>query len=88
MPLWIRSQDKISLIECNNFIIVCRDNGFAIHTCVLQALKLNARLGYYSTKEKALKVLDKIQEHITKNEAGIYNSKFGVYQMPQDDEVK
>lgn len=81
MGIWIRSQDKISLIECNNFIIVCRDNGFAIHTCVLQALKLNARLGYYSTKEKALKVLDRIQSLIAQGYCG-------VFQMPQDDEVE
>ncbi len=77
--MWIRSQDKEMIMNCNALGIGLEDdksiysNGYV--------------LGEYSTKEKALKVLDMIQEHITKNEAGIYNSKFGVYQMPQDSEV-
>ena len=39
-----------------------------------------ANLGQYSSQEKALKVMDMIERHI------IYLS--GVFQMPQDNEVK
>jgi len=39
-------------------------------------------IGEYSTREKALKVLDEIQKLIYDYQLG------GVFQMPQDDEVK
>lgn len=50
-------------------------------------------LGKYSTKEKTLKVLDRIQEHIDEptyvnglvNEYACYDKE--VFQMPQDDEI-
>ena len=51
-------------------------------------------IGDYSTKEKAIKVLDMIQEEylkpiyqnfIDENEVAIYKNK--VFQMPQDSEV-
>lgn len=84
MGLWVRSQHKEMLIKVNNFFVndlfVC-GNGIA--------------LGKYSTKEKALKVLDMIQECIEYNNSS-HNSQwdstpyrvYNVFQMPQDiDEV-
>ena len=52
-------------------------------------------LGEYTTEEKTLKVLDKIQSAIIKNET-IYAHEFSgsgvrdydIFQMPQDDEVE
>ena len=85
MGLWVRSQHKEMLIKVNNFFVndlfVC-GNGIA--------------LGKYSTKEKALKVLDMIQECIEYNNSS-HNSQwdstpyrvYNVFQMPQDiDEVE
>ena len=89
MGIWIRSQDKEKLININeHFSIEYTDVG--MDKTQLKSIKYaiwgdNVKLGIYSSKAKALKVLDDIEEHITKNEAGIYNSKFGVFQMPQDE---
>lgn len=94
----IRSQNKEDLMQlddisvcqrgdfpdiCSNFAVVCYRQG--TH-CVL---------GEYSTKEKAIKVLDNIEERylqygtIRDGRGNIYNAvivpKF--FQMPQDDEV-
>ena len=58
MSLWIRSQDKELLMNCNAVGIGLEDdksiysNGYV--------------LGTYSTKEKALKVLDMIEKALTK----------------------
>lgn len=72
--MWIRSQDKRKLINVHT-IGLCNDD------TEIWGFETSLMLGKYSTKEKALKVLDMIQEHID------YNSNFGVFQMPQDDEV-
>ena len=80
--MWIKSQDKCTLINAKKFEIA------DFHTLYKNGIWGDDNLlGEYSTREKALKVLNMIQEQKTKNEAGIYNSKFGVYQMPQDDEI-
>lgn len=73
--MWVRSQDKTRLLKANYI----RKNGSfieAVHSemgCTL--------MGKYSTEEKALKVLNAIQESIDKK-------YYGVFQMPQDDEVE
>lgn len=48
----------------------------------------NLNCGTYSNKEKALKVLDKIQEHIKNMYVGTGNFMGYLFQMPQDDEVE
>lgn len=77
--MWIRSQDKEMLIKA-----VCIYLGSENHEDCIRASSVNGIIGYigkYSTKEKALKVLDEIQKHI-------YDYQLeGVFQMPQDDEV-
>ena len=85
--MWIRSQNKRILTEINDVEI---DGGFKVWGSGLL-------IGEYSTEEKALKVLDEIQNAIENN--GYYNIdnfclntyalKRGtqVYQMPADDEV-
>ena len=87
--MWIRSQDKIRLIN-SDYIIVYKNeirastnsDGFLI------------TIGEYSSQEKALKVLDMIQECIEHNNSH-HNARIGtpyleynVFQMPLDSEVK
>ena len=77
MSLWIRSQDKEMIINCYALEIDLGDgksicsNGYV--------------LGTYSTKEKALKVLDMIETHLEELEYKIHNRNV-IFQMP-DDEV-
>lgn len=84
MSLWIRSQDKEKLININeHFSIEYTDVG--MDKTQLKSIKYaiwgdNVKLGVYSTEEKALKVLDIIQNAIL--------TDFIVFQMPQDDEVE
>lgn len=79
MGIWIRSQNKLKLTECKEIIIDQNDcfeyifEGYAIDD-------IPTILGTYSTEEKAIKVLDMIQEHIA-----THSNK--VFQMPQDEEV-
>ena len=74
--MWIRSQDKTRLVK-TNYIRVNGNDIEAIHSDMLCTT-----IGCYSTKEKALKVLDKIVEEIN------YGDLQNVFQMPQDDEVE
>ena len=82
--MWIRSQDKEVLT-----------NGDTIYYCTKYGMYTEIRCGKaginddydlvlaaYSTKEKALKVLDMIQKFICD-----YKIK-ELFQMPQDDEVE
>lgn len=72
--MWIRSQDRKILTEVHNLDI---DDINQIWGC-------SSLLGKYSSKEKALKVLDEIQELI------YFNAKDNgfTYQMPQDEDVE
>lgn len=90
----IRSQNREELVEARriyimgicDYYIVCCESEFGSN-----------RIGKYSTKEKALKVLDMIQEHIC-NKIGMYfhlNKGYGdgyectePFEMPQDSEVE
>lgn len=103
--IWVRSQDKEMLVEASNFrIFEGLDKGKVSYYTVdidsdLPQHPFTFELGRYSTKEKALKVLDMIQEKITnrlKNELLVhvttrsdlaYINGSAVFQMPQDDEV-
>ena len=90
--MWIRSQDKRTLIKFEDIEI----SGTEIVTIARYGV---AKLGIYSTEEKALKVLDMIEKIIDEQEEfkaqgeerkgnNSYRRmiKF-VFQMPQDDEV-
>lgn len=70
--MWIRSQDLKALVNVQNIEMdgECEIWGFGNATL----------LGKYSTKEKALKVLDDIEHSLEYP----YNT---VFQMPQDDEI-
>ena len=89
MKLWIRSQDKESLVKFEKIELIydylCSNDVQLIH---IETDK--GRIGSYSTKERALEILDEIQNHMKKigkmeldNDKGlIYYSN--IYEMPQE----
>jgi hypothetical protein len=82
--MWIRSQNEELLIKAT-CVYLSSEN----HICAYAPNTGgdNWYIGKYSTKEKALKVLDMIQKRI--NRAFMYDYQPGlVFQMPQDDEVE
>jgi hypothetical protein len=90
--MWIRGQNKLTLQNVNRLVIEQFEIGIYI-------VGNGCTLGIYSTKEKALKVLDEIQtcimtEHQFYTEdvncIGKYFTKEykEIYQMSQDEEVE
>ena len=88
----IRSQDKemiINMAATNHIYVreVYRPSG-----SLIDISSDEMRLGYYSTKEKAIKVLDMIQKRYEEYETErIYKEgvfKIETFQMPEDSEVK
>lgn len=61
MELWIRSQDKMKLVKVNFVYIRESDNHFTIYG---ETIDSGPIIGTYKTKERALEVLDEIQETI------------------------
>jgi len=88
----IRSQDKriiANLDNCMRIEVIECDGYFAIGS--YESTRY-ARLGHYSTEEKAIKVLDMIQSAYSKSFEEERNNYIGhrynvVFQMPQDSEV-
>lgn len=93
MEMWIRSQNKEVITNTNTIMLFNNFMGIDGSCIVDRNGDVEILLGEYSTKEKALKVLDEIQDHINEptytnyivNEYAHYDK--GVFQMPQDDEV-
>lgn len=58
MELWVRSQDKKRLISVTNLYIPISRNGedFSIYT-----FDTDVELGIYKTEERAIEILDEIQ---------------------------
>lgn len=91
--MWIRSQDNKALENCEN---IFKDIDYKKNICISCMTKNNTYsiLGYYSSEEKALKVLDMIQERIIEiDKTKFFGSKEEVYisnvfQMPYDYEVE
>lgn len=77
--MWIRSQSKKALLNVNQVVInnTKDESEYYIHGYSERGIDI---LGVYSTEEKALKVLDYIQDNL---EYPYYN----VFQMPTDNEV-
>ena len=94
--MWIRSQNKKVLINANNIRIISDSRSYDI-ICDFYDGEYYY-LGEYSTKEKALKVMDMIQNAITGTRfeftdivrdcdlAGI--EIHNVFNMPKDEEVE
>lgn len=77
--MWIRSQRRNTLVNIN-FMRVINDGNYCL-ICGATTDGCDCELGVYSTEEKALKVLDRIEELI-ENQCGL------TFYMPTDDEVK
>lgn len=77
--MWIRSQNKKYLINCKNLGIRKMLNKYVV--ALISECADFYTLGSYSTEEKALKVLDEIQNR----KEYLYPKAF---QMPQDYEVE
>lgn len=74
--MWIRSQDLYTLIKCERLSIrqcASKERCIIGDECIV--------LGVYSTQEKALRVLDWIQNQIE-------YKNVEVHQMPQDEDVE
>ena len=90
--MWIRGQNKLTLQNVNRLVIEQFEFGIYI-------VGNGCTLGIYSTKEKALKVLDEIQtsimtEHQYHTDDANCTRRFftkewkEIYQMPQDEDVE
>lgn len=90
--MWVRSQNRMQLQNVNRLVIEQFEIGIYI-------VGNGCTLGIYSTKEKALKVLDEIQTSImTEHQFRIdelnctmrfFTKEYKeIYQMPQDEEVE
>lgn len=96
--MWIRSQDKETLTNANHLAIRYLNGSYSIFTDNHLAPNEICNLATYSTKEKAMKVLDTIHFYLNKGytettintqEKYIKEQKhFNVFLMPQDDEVE
>ena len=64
MELWVRSQDKKRLISVTNLYIPISRNGedFSIYT-----FDTDVELGIYKTEERALEVLDEIEDEMRRS---------------------
>ena len=83
--MWIRSQNRNVLVNADKFSVSKEHEVFRIYS-------VNSFLGEYSTEEKALKVMDMIEDAILKCEAmrtGYAEYDFGefVFDMPDDKDV-
>ena len=89
MKFWIRSQDKETLILAEEISSWSDANDSKL----FYVSAYSNILGTYSSKEKALKVLDMIEEYLKEPKFYNYNGDTfipinkAVFQMPQDDEV-
>lgn len=93
--MWIRSQDRKILINASDLRIHEERKGFYIRSRI-------DVLGTYSTEEKAMKVMDGIQDFLYKGTKSYHSvepvsvingftpykiEREHVFQMPKDDEV-
>lgn len=101
MNLWIRSQMKNNLVSADNFHVEFNEDNYTFQiTC--EKWDSEYCLGEYSTEEKALKVLDMIQNYIRQCKIDdtvkhivrrvpldniTFQKKLYVFQMPLDNEV-
>ena len=83
MEIWIRSQNGEVILKCNDFFIHKSEFKELYYICTNNIYLL----GTYSSKEKAMKVLDDIQEHIKRHLTGDISIFNAIYEMPEDNEV-
>lgn len=79
--MWVRSQSKKALLNVNQVVInnTKDESEYYIHGYSERGIDI---LGVYSTEEKALEVLDYIQNEIQSN---VYDEQT-VFEMPNDED--
>ena len=88
MELWIRSQNKDRIVKLNAVMVTSCQELVAIHCYIDKDTSI--WLGNYKSKERALEVLDEIQEYIVNlDKAVIYSQTTiedysNVYEMPKE----
>lgn len=86
MSMLIRSQDKKSILNLDKVMQLCVVTP-PFGTVERMIMANGAGVGTYSTEEKAIKVLDMIEDAYKDFRGGnIY--EHSVFQMPQDEEVE
>lgn len=93
--MWIRSQNRKSLTDCDSFAVERFFEQYEVVTLSSRS-GISVALGVYSSEEKALRVLDEIQSIVeSKQFCVVDNVGLGnyvlhngvqVYKMPQDEE--
>lgn len=77
--MWIRSQEGTILIDCDSFAVEDHSGKYEVITLSGKS-GISVGLGTYTTKYKALAVLNDIQEW--------YECSYGeTFQMPQDEDA-
>ena len=84
MELWIRSQDKETLLLIDKPLMYWESiDNIHTHSIIFkESPSYIITLGTYKTKERALEVLDEIQKFIMLKEEADY--KTNIYEMPKD----
>lgn len=96
--MWVRSQNGMSLMDCNSFAVEKFFEQYEVIT-LNSSSRITVELGTYSSEKKALKVLDEIQtcimteHHYHTDDANCTRRFFTkewkeIYQMPQDEDVE
>lgn len=93
--MWIRSQNRKSLTDCDSFAVERFFEQYQVVTLSSRS-GISVALGIYSSEEKALRVLDEIKDaiedtfyyNIENLGCGSYALKKGceIYEMPQNEE--
>lgn len=74
----IRSQDRTAIVNLANIDTICLNEDERSIVGYNGSFDSRTQLGTYSTKEKAIKALNRLED-------GIFENR--VFQMPQDGEV-
>ena len=85
MELWVRSQDKMNLVQIKQISLNYENNKQIIANYIPDFFENSGAyyelLGTYETKERALEVLDEIQKYILLPNTD--NSAY-IYEMPKE----
>ena len=81
--VWIRTQNKKALIKVNELFIVKHYEDYMIMDYPNDNVNSGLNLGVYKTQERALEVLDEIQEYI-QHDCIDRDFVATIYQMPKE----
>ena len=80
MNLWIKTQDKTTIVKADNKISLFEDLGDVYSIIIKENLNECTVVGRYKTRERALEVLNEIQNDLLEG-SGVYGR---VYEMPEE----